>query len=275
MKVGFVSFAGGDIVWKLAAKRIKYQARSAGVFTEVKIFNPRDLKMVASGDDYDFIITNKRGFGYWLWKPILVLEFLNNHPEIDVVLYVDAGCDLNFNASSRRTWDKYLGYLESNNGIAFKMELIENSWTKQEVFNQFSEFENFRNSEQLLAGVFMMGRQFAVDFCHQWLETMRTSGYCLLDDNYDESIQKPGFLQHRHDQSIFSLMTKQNGKVLILDSFKEVYFEPDWWRGFEFPIWTSRNKSYVPRYETGHRGQLIRVLERVLKKLLNFLQSNK
>jgi len=274
MNIGFISFAGGDFLWKLATKRISRQAADAQVFSAIKIYTPQELKKIATASDYNFISSHKRGYGYWLWKPILVLEFLNTHPEVDAILYADAGCDLAFNVKSRKTWSRYLGHLESHGGIAFKMELIEDSWTKQEVFDQFPEFEEFRKSEQLLAGVFIMNRQFALDFSLRWLKAMRTSNYSLLDDCFNESIQNPDFKKHRHDQSLFSLMTKQDGRVMILDSFVEVYFEPNWNRGIDFPIWTSRNKSYVPRYDVGRLGRTIRVLERVLKRFLAFSPPN-
>jgi hypothetical protein len=148
------------------------------------------------------------------------------------------------------------------------MELLESAWTKQEVFDYFPELNDFRNTEQLLAGVFIMEREFAINFCKRWLEVMRTSNYSLLNDDFDKAIQVSEFIQHRHDQSLFSLLIKQDPRVLILDSFQEVYFVPDWTKGYKFPIWTSRNKSIVPLYEDGNPGRFIRILERILKKLL-------
>jgi hypothetical protein len=268
VNIGLISFAGGDPMWKLARNRMRKQAIEAGIFTRIRIFSPSDLQKIAEIHDFDFISSNSRGFGYWIWKPILILDFLRKNPEIEAILYADTGCDLNFNENSKKTWERYLNLLGEHSGIAFKMELLENDWTKQEVFDYFPEFNAFRNTEQLLAGVFIMEREFAINFCEKWLKAMRTSNYFLLNDNFDKSIQHPTFIQHRHDQSIFSLLIKQNPGVLILDSFEEVYFEPDWTKGYNFPIWTSRNKSFVPLYETGYRSKIIRIGEKFLKKLL-------
>ena len=42
-------------------------------------------------EKYKSIFEQKRGAGYWLWKPYIILETLNQVPENDFVLYVDAG----------------------------------------------------------------------------------------------------------------------------------------------------------------------------------------
>jgi hypothetical protein len=267
MKLGFVTFAGGDIFWKLAIKRIRNQAQISGEFSAIGVYETKDLARIADSKDFEFIKNNSPGYGYWLWKPIIVLDFLQINPEIDVVLYADAGCDLNFNTYSIDNWNRYLDILKTHECVAFAMELIEKSWTKEELFRAFPEYRQYQNTEQLLGGVFLMRRNFAIQFCNQWLDHMRTSNFELLGDSYDLKIQDSQFLRHRHDQSFFSLMAKNDARVIILNSREEVYFEPDWGTGRRYPIWTSRNKSYVPKYKTGIFNQFERIIERILKRL--------
>lgn len=268
MNVGFVTFAGGDLFWKLSAFRISRQAANAGVFSKIGNYSPDDLESIASPQDRTFIEANRRGFGYWLWKPIIILDFLEKNPEIEAVLYADAGCDLNFNTTSIVTWNEYICRLNSFEGIAFKMELVEKNWTKEELFKAFPEFRKYANLEQLLGGVFIMKRDFATEFCTSWLHNMRAANYGLLGDSFDKEIQDPGFILHRHDQSFFSLMSKGDDRVAVLDSLKEVYFEPNWEKGYSFPIWTSRNKSLFPKYKKGPVTQFLRLVERFFKRIL-------
>jgi hypothetical protein len=273
MKIGFVTFGAGDLFWKLAVKRIKKQASNSGAFFKISDYEPEKLFDISSKDDLSFIIRNKKGFGYWIWKPIVILDFLEKNPEVEAILYADAGCDLNFNFCSLKNWQRYLRNLESYECISFAMELLEKSWTKEELFKTFPLFRRFKNSEQLLGGLFLMKRDFAIDFCQLWLTNMRISNYDLLIGSFDSTIQDSHFVQHRHDQSFFSLMCKSNEKVLILNSLEEVYFEPDWNKGHEYPLWTSRNKSYVPKYKTGTLSQLWRLFERILKRLIDKMES--
>jgi hypothetical protein len=268
MKVGFITFAGGDVFWRISSRRIALQAKKSREFIKLKSYTPTDLKYLASEKDLAFISENKRGFGYWLWKPIIVLDFLHNNPEIESILYTDSGCDLNFNIDSKITWHQYLNYLENYDCIVFKMELIEKHWTKEELFLAFPKYREFKDSEQILGGVFLMKREFAIQFCENWLKSMRTLDYKLLGDEYIQEIQIPNFRQHRHDQSFFSLLIKTYNSALILDSLREVYFESDWQAGRKYPIWTSRNKSYIPKYRTDLMSRFLREIERILKKLM-------
>jgi hypothetical protein len=268
MKVGFITFAGGDIFWRISSKRIVFQAKNSKEFVKIKCYKPGDLKYIASEKDYAFIADNSRGFGYWLWKPIVVLDFLLNNPGVEAILYADAGCDLNFNLDSKIRWHDYLDHLQNYDCVVFKMELIEKHWTKEELFLAFPKYRDYKDSEQILGGVFLMTRDFAINFCEKWLNLMRQHNYHLLVDDYDKKIQIKNFKQHRHDQSFFSLLVKSTDSVLILESLREVYFESDWKEGREYPIWTSRNKSIVPKYRTGKLSGLLRMTERILKKIL-------
>lgn len=267
MKTGFISFAGGDFLWGRALRRIRSQALNSKVFSDVRTYSPEVLQNLTTANEYDFISSTPRGFGYWIWKPLIVLDYLHRNPDIETILYADAGCDLNFNPDSNINWLRYIGELETHEAIVFKMELIERNWTKQEVFNSVPQFEQFRDSEQILGGVFLMKREFAVRFCSKWLELMRKDSYSLVNDFYDPKIQDLDFVQPRHDQSIFSLLAKQETNILILDSLQELYFEPDWNRGKSFPIWTSRNKSGVSKYNSSMAARNVRLVEKVLRKL--------
>ena len=268
MKVGFITFAGGDVFWRISSRRIMLQAKNSKEFIKFKSYKPKDLNHIANEKDLAFISENKKGFGYWLWKPIIVLDFLLNNPEIESILYTDSGCDLNFNIDSKIIWHQYLNHLESYDCVVFKMELIEKYWTKEELFLAFPKYGEFKESEQILGGVFLMKRDFAIQFCENWLKSMRTLDYQLLVDEYNHEIQIPNFRQHRHDQSFFSLLVKNYTSALILDSLHEVYFEPDWQTGKKYPIWTSRNKSYIPKYRSDLLSRSLRLLERFLKKLI-------
>ena len=268
MNIGFLTFAGGDFIWNLALRRIRNQAKHAKVFSNIQIYEPRHLYGLATDADFHFIHNNVRGYGFWIWKPIIILDYLTNHPEIEAILYADAGCDLNFNPHSLITWNGYIEQLDQHEVLAFKMELLERAWTKQEVFDSHPEFEKYRDKEQLLGGIFLMKRDYAIKFCTKWLEIMRSDSYKLLDNSFDPKKQDVTFQQPRHDQSIFSLLTKQNPQALILDSLTELYFEPDWKRGINYPLWTSRNKSLISKYSSSGIGKLIKFGERIFQRLV-------
>lgn len=238
------------------------QSRRSGFFSKTSIYKERDLKFIAPTKDYNFMKSNTRGFGFWLWKPMIVLDFLEKNPEIDFIVYLDSGCDINYNEQSKNQFESYFSLLEKSQCICFAMELIEGDWTKREIINQLAVTEREISSPQILGGVFMMERNFAVRFCLNWLENMRTSNYTLLDNSFDPVIQTKNFKEPRHDQSIFSILIKREKQVSILRSEDHVYFHPKWDSGTNFPFWTSRNKSFLPFKHQGRISNFLRLVER-------------
>jgi hypothetical protein len=76
-----------------------------------------------------------RGFGYWLWKPLLVLKALAMIPEGAALLYCDAGCRLNpegamrlkaYEALARESDAGILGFRLGDSQTMFK-------WTKMDT----------------------------------------------------------------------------------------------------------------------------------------------
>ena len=63
---------------------------SSGYFDEFHIFSKKNI------DDEFYeknknILDQRRGAGYWLWKPYFILKTLNLINDGDIVFYVDAG----------------------------------------------------------------------------------------------------------------------------------------------------------------------------------------
>ena len=64
------------------------------------------------------------------------------------------------------------------------------------------------------------------------------NNYHYVSDNISNLYNDHRFLEHRHDQSIFSLIAKKNNFFVIPD---ETYWNPDWnVSGKNYPIWATR-----------------------------------
>ena len=64
----------------------------------------------------EFILSNPRGYGYWIWKSYLIQQKLLEIPDGDILLYADAGCELNpfakrrfFELVTKTTARKFIG----------------------------------------------------------------------------------------------------------------------------------------------------------------------
>ena len=94
--VHFLTFgAGPDFQHSLS--KIKTEAHTIPLFNHVHAWGEQKLTKDESfwGNHGEFISRNKRGWGYWIWKPYVVLQLLENINEDDIIVYADCGCQLN------------------------------------------------------------------------------------------------------------------------------------------------------------------------------------
>ncbi len=148
-------------------------------------------------------LKSRRGAGYWLWKPYFILETLRKLESGSILLYCDCGVeiigDLNL-----------LFDLITNRDIAlFKVhEHLNKYWTKRDTFVLMGlQDKLYEDSEQVAGGyqLYKVGPK-SIDFVKEWLD------YCcepqILTDRKSISVvsEIAGFRQHRHDQSVLSLL---------------------------------------------------------------------
>ncbi len=234
-RIGFVTFGDGSPLYRASANRLARNAKQSGWFsksvkyefkdirTEFKKYSPRDFE-------------KNRGFGYWLWKPMVLKKFAIQNVDLDLIMYADAGCHLNVNeVSSSRFADYVNGITASNPAVAFQSDHIERHWTKGDLLKQFNE--SHYGTGQFLATVLIGNRDFLINLCDDWIKLARLNNSHFLDDSNSECPNDPNFVEHRHDQSILSLLLKDKDIRGFPES--ETY-SSDWYTMGDFPIWSTR-----------------------------------
>ncbi|BDU51417.1 hypothetical protein [Haliovirga abyssi] len=203
----------GDEKFLKQKKFALIMAKMNGNFDKIMGYTPNDI-------DYEFynknknILSQKRGGGYWLWKPYFILKTLNKINNGDYLFYSDAG------AFFLKKVDILIEELKNSNQdiMGFELPLIESQWTKKELFiNMDCDNDKYYNSNQILASFMLIKKtDFSVKFFEKFLEY--SCNEINLTDKFDKRIeQREDFIEHRHDQSIFSLLYKKNN----LKSFKD------------------------------------------------------
>jgi hypothetical protein len=270
--IGLITFAGGDPIWRLAAKRLGIQSRKYENISVYREYNKRSMLRMCSNNEIKHINEFRRGFGLWFWKPRIIIDFLESHPEIDVVIYLDAGCEINSNNRAKTKFDDYLNELNQFNAIVFEMELQEKYWSKSLLVDYLKSKNSDLESGQLVGGAHFMNRDFALSFCQNWRRTIEHENFILLIDS-ENSQEIADFREHRHDQSIFSLLMKQQKNISVHNNSEEIYFTNFVKDGKEWPIWTARNKSFVSLKNKNILGSIFRLLERVLSKIYRTIRT--
>ena len=253
MRVKLVTFSDGSFALRAAGKRLVREADATGWFSEpsehwtAKTLSEKVPEFFSQHQN--FISNHPKGFGLWIWKPALLKYLIGNLDDDEMVLLLDAGCQLNSNQNSLARFEQYAGVCKSSDMLVMQLadgsfgfeKLTDAAWTKLSVLNYLDPDSRFRNSNQIQSGIILARKTERTQrIAKKWLDTCVSSNYSFLVDPQEGDPQLNGFIQHRWEQSILSLIVKSEGIDPLVD---ETYFYPNWKRGLDFPIWAMRNRS--------------------------------
>jgi hypothetical protein len=227
-------------------RRFKRQVRNFGLFDRAYIWTERDLNEEFRREYGGLLNSGTRGFGYWVWKPQVILQALELLKEGDTLVYLDSGSHLN--PLGRKRFSEYVLKAEtSETGIlAFQLDFVEKDWTKGDLLDFYLVRENSDvvDSGQIQAGALVIQKRKTTSlFIRKWLRPFSVD-VGLVDDSPSLAPNDPGFRAHRHDQSIFSIIAKQE-KVATLSANEQFpYAESMTWDNLNStPFHHRRDKS--------------------------------
>ena len=223
--ISFLSF--GDSRLEPSLERIKSQAGAFGVFGEINVLCEHDLPRDFKEKHKDKLILGSRGYGYWIWKPYLILRHLDKLQNGDVLVYADCGSHVN--PRGHKVFGDYLDMARScDTGIlGFNLpagRYLEYQWTKADLLYHFDAYTN-RDvvlSPQIEANTIIIVKNTgSVNFIEKWYGVFEED-FNLINDTPSKRPNYPGFIEHRHDQSCFSILGKLNN-IATLDSFGNTF----------------------------------------------------
>jgi hypothetical protein len=208
MKTRFFTFGAGAPNYADATARLKKQAENLDLFDQIDVYNEKTLKADETfwKTHSTFIKENKRGYGYWIWKSYLIKKTMTQMEDGDVLLYLDCGCELDI--KKKNELRKFFDYVKEDKIIGTEMK-IEANFNKMDLILHLDAFNpNILNTLQRQAGaiLFLVCPQTR-DFVNKWYDLVCV--YHLIDDSPSYHPNLPCFLEHRHDQAIFSLLSKK------------------------------------------------------------------
>lgn len=192
------------------------------IFTSFTIITLDNLKQDTEfwSKHGDFIEKNKRGCGYWIWKAYLIYRLLTVIQDGDILVYLDACTYFNKNGIPR--FLEYIKILENNQdgNLFFQFNDPVYEWCKLDTLLTLN-CQEFLTAKQVVSTVILTSKnQKNIEFFKLMYEI--SCNYHLLDDSPSILPKIKEFNEHRHDQSIFSLVARK-----ILPNSISVY--PDYW----------------------------------------------
>ena len=263
-KIILASFATNDL--KRSIKRFKTQAENSNFYNQIYIFTPNNLSK-SNNEKLNLLVKSgkKRGFGYWYWKPLILMELMKKTNDGDLIHYLDIGFHINDSSNGR--YKDYLDFINESNKwlLAFQYKSIDNKmfdkinfpkreeykFTKGDVFEYFKCINNTQitHTAQFSAGNFLIkNHEKSVSFLTQWIKVFEEK-FELVDDTPSQITNFPNFVENRHDQSIFSILCKKNF-IESLSAYEFDWAEKDnqrtWTHNFNYPFLAKRDLQFNP-----------------------------
>jgi len=206
----FITFGAGGDNYIQAGKRLIKEANELNIFDKTILYTDEYLKNDKEfwEKHSTFIENNKRGYGYWLWKSFIIKKTMEQMNDGDVLLYADCGCEINVKKKDNILND--IEIVKNDNIVATSTERIERLWNKMDLILKLNMNEDkYINTLQNQAStILFMVCDKTRNLVNEWYELC--CDYHLIDDTPSISPNATDFLEHRHDQSVFSLLTKKH-----------------------------------------------------------------
>lgn len=261
-KILLISFATPDLVRSIS--RFKKQAIEAQYYDEVHIVTP-DYLQVNQKKKINKLISDgkKKGYAYWYWKPLILLEIFKRMKDGDIVQYMDIGFHINKNASG--IFDKYLNLIKNKKIwlLAFQYKPLKNKmnsefyfpereefkYTKADLFSYYKKLNDKKvtHTPQFSAGNFFIKKtRKSKFFLKKWIEIFEKR-FDLIDDTPSKINNFQNFIENRHDQSVFSILCKINF-IKSLSAYEYDWAEKNnmktWEHIKDFPFFAKRDLQY-------------------------------
>ena len=211
-KVHFVTF-GCDNEFKYSRERLANEAIDSGWFDTVFVYEPSQLLHYHKSFE-------GRGAGHWWWKSVVQSLVMNQIDDGDLLLYLDSGFYINKYA--KNIFDEYIDIVNKNAGfLALNCpSSIEKYWTKRDLFKLLNcDSPYYTDSSQVAAGLVIYKKnELSIKFLQEYESACSINHMVNDHPSYNENYE--GFIEHRHDQSVFGLLVKKiykNKNIALID----------------------------------------------------------
>lgn len=198
----------GDEKYSYMKRVNQFTAKVFGKADKVCAYGPEDID-VEFKENNKHIFSQGRLGGYCIWKPYVILKALDTLKEGDYCMYLDSGA---YYISDLHVLQKQLE--KDGTDFLFSSSLLpEKDWTKRDAFVLLDcDSEAVANSHQIEATfLFLRKTQESVAFIKEWLHLMSDARLSTDIENQLGLDNYEGFREHRHDQSVMSLLAKKKG----------------------------------------------------------------
>lgn len=209
MRTWLVSYA--DAAYRLAQERLMDSAARYGI-DRLRPWTRDALERTSFYRMHQAVLDEPRGGGYWLWKPFVITQTLKDMAPDDLLAYSDAGMEVIADVQplfalcrERRDILIFAGHHED---LGAPGPNVCRKWTKRDCFVGMDCDEPRYHDGQMADASFLVVRNTAraSALMREWLLCCAQPAILTDAPNRCGVPDLPGFIEHRHDQSVLSLL---------------------------------------------------------------------
>lgn len=190
----------------------KYCTKTAykrGGFDKVIEYSPDDIeKEFIEKNKETFVVGDKQIGKYGLWRPHIIYDALQKIKDDDYLCYCDSGAyfihSINSLVDVMKKDNLYL--------MPFELPLMEKQWTKRDVFiTLYCDTQEITDSNQRMSTIMLIRKcKESMSFFKEYLDTVLAYPFLFTDrENKFGKLNYDCFIQNRHNQSVYSVLTKK------------------------------------------------------------------
>ena len=220
MSVTLVNYATPEFEgWRALSN---FTARKSGC-ERIAGYGPDDLEVPFQCKNHD-LLSEPKGAGLWLWKPWSILRAMTESPAGGYLLYADSGVLFVNPIHPITEFMRRKNLHVLNFGAGFS----EWMYTKRDAFILTdTDREPYLTSPQRFASALAFQvTEESCRFVEKWLKCCEDPRMLSDQANQCGKSDYPAFVRHRHDQSLFSLLSKKDGIPFLETGFLADGFPP-------------------------------------------------
>lgn len=213
-KVVFINFGSVRYLHRQILQLLS--AKYSGKATYVRGYQCGDLKRLGFHASRPWAAASQRGIFFWSWKPFIINHALQLLQDGDILIYSDIGRPwarlFSSHLSFARDW---LDELQQDiiPGVYIPYTGTIENWTKATALRQMGNLSSNILHSPPIQTSFSIWRKTSesMELAAEWNDKSR---HLSLIGDYNpqtDILNHPGFIDHRHDQAILSILCYQRG----------------------------------------------------------------
>ena len=248
--------------FRLSQKKNSSSGRRIGNFDKVIEFGPHSLDR-RFRRMHSEVLSVRRGGGLWLWKPYIINKALETATFGDIIFYCDAGSYFVEDARPLLNIARF-----KQDVVPFSVGLVEGQYTKRDTFLLMNCDEaKYYDSSQRMGGFIVVKKSNdSLEFFRQYQYYVSDLRIVSDNDNMLGLPNYPSFIENRHDQSVFSLLSKKWGFACYRDPSRgpECHYSGIEKSSYKKIIHLHRERSYS--YAKSFQERIFNKLRRALRR---------